>query len=701
MKKTVIGIMIVLLIVVSSAIVVAPVWYGTGDDAGLVGRWSCEGNFKDSSGQGNNGTQSGGVTITNGIKGRGCQFDGTDDYITTTRTMNNNNVNYTYSVWIKPTNYNNYFLTNAYDSWYSGGSAGFIYNSTSIWWRVATNSTGTTYDVIYNSPTSLINTWTHVTFVGIHLGVNQTNHSIYLNGQFVKAQNYTYGYTTPGSYVFIIGKAYTCCGAILPFKGSIDEVRLYNRSLSEAEILALYNTNKSYKLEWRADQTLGGSNETPVPVASDETGLVGYWKMDNLADGNTTDSHIADSTQRNGSILGATLAGGRWSYGYSFDGNDAINTLLNVYPYTEFSLSAWAKFNSSSSAYQTIIAPNYGRAGIFIDSRGNTTCRTFPGGFVTGPMSLNDAKWHHIACTYFSNLTTNITTVYVDGAYMNQMSAYPAVLNDPDTWIGGDNPHTTVDTNFTGIIDEVRVYNKTLSAPEVQELYLSKGLVGYWKMDADQKNSTSTFDTSGYNNHGLITGATFTNEGRFKEAYKFDGTNDDVNIGKSLIGQNQTFSLIFWAKRFDDLYKGMVSEDDASNRDWFIAAQPSSGIYFTFWQANGTRQAVWSAGNFPVNTWTQVGIIIDPVNKAAYMITNGVKTNYTTSFPSWDGTLRNAGSGTSTFRIGTTYSSGFGYNFNGTIDEVRIYNRGLTASEIATLYNGTKSYHLRLKTVPG
>ena len=66
--------MIVLLCCIAG--VSAPVWYGSGDDTGLVGRWSCEGNFMDASGQGNHGTQSGGVTITSGIKGRGCGFDG-------------------------------------------------------------------------------------------------------------------------------------------------------------------------------------------------------------------------------------------------------------------------------------------------------------------------------------------------------------------------------------------------------------------------------------------------------------------------------------------------------------------------------------------------------------------------------------------------------------------------------------------------
>ncbi len=50
--------------------------YSQANDAGLVGKWSFEGNFNDSSGLNNHGTQSGGVTITSGVKGRGAGFDG-------------------------------------------------------------------------------------------------------------------------------------------------------------------------------------------------------------------------------------------------------------------------------------------------------------------------------------------------------------------------------------------------------------------------------------------------------------------------------------------------------------------------------------------------------------------------------------------------------------------------------------------------
>lgn len=76
-----IGICMGMLFVINSSVSLAPIWYGSGDDTGLAGRWSCEGNFMDGSGQGNHGTQSRGVTILRGVKGRACGFDGTEKYL--------------------------------------------------------------------------------------------------------------------------------------------------------------------------------------------------------------------------------------------------------------------------------------------------------------------------------------------------------------------------------------------------------------------------------------------------------------------------------------------------------------------------------------------------------------------------------------------------------------------------------------------
>ncbi len=57
---------------------------------------------------------------------------------------------------------------------------------------------------------------------------------------------------------------------------------------------------------------------------------------------------------------------------------------------------------------------------------------------------------------------------------------------------------------------------------------LRSGLVGHWSFNtADKSNATNATDKSGMQNHGTVTGATFTNEGRFKEGYKFDGDENE------------------------------------------------------------------------------------------------------------------------------------------------------------------------------
>jgi hypothetical protein len=78
-KKEVIGLLVIISLILIPS-VIAPVWYGTSSfsEDNLVLHIACEGNFDDSSSEGNDGTQSGGVSITKGIKGRACEFDGVD-----------------------------------------------------------------------------------------------------------------------------------------------------------------------------------------------------------------------------------------------------------------------------------------------------------------------------------------------------------------------------------------------------------------------------------------------------------------------------------------------------------------------------------------------------------------------------------------------------------------------------------------------
>ena len=78
-------------------------------------------------------------------------------------------------------------------------------------------------------------------------------------------------------------------------------------------------------------------------------------------------------------------------------------------------------------------------------------------------------------------------------------------------YIGGEAPPTT--TALNGTIDDIRIYNRSLTSTEIQQLYNNNysnttGLIGWWKFnEATGKNAT---DSSGHGNHGTIYNAQYT-----------------------------------------------------------------------------------------------------------------------------------------------------------------------------------------------
>ncbi|MCX6702868.1 MAG: LamG domain-containing protein, partial [Candidatus Wolfebacteria bacterium] len=212
----------------------APLTPGT-RDYGLVGYWKFDegsGTLYDSSGYGNNGTQSGGVTYgVAGKVGNALSFDGTDDLIDL------GNINYSsygaisFSAWIKTPvsavathhiafgNTANNCATGFALSYYQPNVGYYAYHGSVMPFL------GITFDQ-----------WTFIVWTIIR----GTNSKIYVNG------NYLIG-STPTSYSFNTGNnTYVGRGAVAGqnLNAIIDDFRVYNRALSAAEIAAIYNATK-------------------------------------------------------------------------------------------------------------------------------------------------------------------------------------------------------------------------------------------------------------------------------------------------------------------------------------------------------------------------------------------------------------------------------------------------------------------------
>jgi Concanavalin A-like lectin/glucanases superfamily len=141
-------------------------------------------------------------------------------------------------------------------------------------------------------------------------------------------------------------------------------------------------------------------------------------------------------------------------------------------------------------------------------------------------------RWSHLALTY-DGATLRL---YVNGSQASSRATTGTIRRTTDPlWIGGNQPYGEY---FQGLIDQVRVYDRVLSPPEVRAEMSTPsgsappsraaGLVAAYAFD--KGSGTVAADASGKGNAGAIIGATWAPEGRFGGALRFYGTGEVVRV---------------------------------------------------------------------------------------------------------------------------------------------------------------------------
>lgn len=185
-------------------------------------------------------------------------------------------------------------------------------------------------------------------------------------------------------------------------------------------------------------------------------------------------------------------------------------------------------------------------------------------------------------------------------------------------------------------------------------------LVGY---AFSEGSGTAVQDTSTNNNDATATSPTWTTSGRYGNAITFNGTSTRVrsNDNLSLTGP---FTLEAWVNNpSDQAFETVMSV--GSGRDLFLAFGALS-FY--------TGSTTLTFGDVPTNAWHHVAIVSDGTTVRAYI--DGVQS----------GSTQNLALGTTSapLQVGSYLDGSTNSDyFSGTIDEVHVYNRALTATEIA------------------
>jgi hypothetical protein len=280
------------------------------------------------------------------------------------------------------------------------------------------------------------------------------------------------------------------------------------RSIAEGQWQTLYNLSakgtatdyyvvQSSTSTWAIVQGAEGVLENEI-----RAGLVGHWGFDEAT---TTTAYDSSGNANNGTLTNGPTrtasSGCKISWCLSFDGVDDYVWLgspatLNV---SNFTIAAWFKTVASPS-YQLIYrwrsygimlgVPVYtgttGKCGVAFYDSASTLYK------VESPQNCNDGNWHFAVGTYDGQ---NLK-LYVDGILVATTSTTASVYyGSGGVAIGRDGSNNA--GYFNGIIDDVRIYNRALSADEVRQIYKARVFTRSFVVENVNRDANQNIVTAG------------------------------------------------------------------------------------------------------------------------------------------------------------------------------------------------------------
>lgn len=198
-------------------------------------------------------------------------------------------------------------------------------------------------------------------------------------------------------------------------------------------------------------------------------GLIAWWP----GEGNAND--VVNSYH--GTLMnGATFTSGMIGKAFSLDGNDDYVDVPGISAPMDKPYVLWIRIDSHPGVYNTLI--EFGNDAPWFGVLSSGAVELFSNNPRT-TLILNTGQWYHVA--YTSDSATNTSKIYING-----------IQNDPngsartDTTTGMGIGWHAGDTHFDGLIDEVAIFNRALSASEIATIY-AFGIAGNCSTPAKKK----------------------------------------------------------------------------------------------------------------------------------------------------------------------------------------------------------------------
>jgi glucose/arabinose dehydrogenase len=189
----------------------------------------------------------------------------------------------------------------------------------------------------------------------------------------------------------------------------------------------------------------------------------------------------------------------------------------------------------------------------------------------------------------------------------------------------------------------------------------------------DEGGGTSVADASGSGNGGSIGTAAWSTAGKYGNALSFNGSSARVTVpDSSSLRLSAGMTLEAWvfpttvnAAWRDVIYKG--------NDDYYLEATSSNGRPVGGGTFGGNNGEAYGTANLAANTWTHLAVSYDGTTLRFFVNGTQVSSN-----------ARSGAIATSSGALSIGGDALYGQYFSGRIDDVRIYNRALTQTQIQT-----------------
>jgi len=221
---------------------------------------------------------------------------------------------------------------------------------------------------------------------------------------------------------------------------------------------------------------------------------------------------------------------------------------------------------------------------------------------------------------------------------------------------------------------------------------ITTDLVGHWKFD--ETSGTSASDSSGSNNTGTLTNGPTWTTGKIGQALEFDGVDDYVRVGDGTLLQNMSLASIsawIYPQSFNGQSRVKIySKDNAGSGNflvfWLENFNVTNGLAFNRQYSISSLSAISPANVINLNQWNHVAVVWDggSARSNVTFYVNGVRQPINTGVGA-DGSGALSDDSGYTVSIGSN-ANGSEHWYDGQIDEVRVYNRALSTSDIQALY---------------